>query len=99
MLFRPLGITRCDCGHYEWDHDTHSVRDDTWCQACFNDDAVYCEDINEYWARDDAYYSDRDDCYYSYDRDEEDDDDDDSDNPVMSYSTNVVSVLGTSCAV
>lgn len=94
-----LGITSCDCGHYEWDHDTHDVRDDTWCEQCFNDDAVYCEDINEYWHRDDAYYSDRDDCYYSYDRDEEDDDDDESNNPVMSYSTNVVSMLGTSCTV
>ena len=94
-----LGIVHCDCGHYEDENNTHSVRDDTWCDSCFDDDAVYCEDNGEYWPRDDAYYSESRDAYYTYDRDSEDDDDDDydSDNdrnqPIMSYSTNVLHVL------
>ena len=92
-----MGITHCDCGHYEDSNNTHEVRNDTWCDSCFDDDAVFVEDENEYWPRDDAYYSERGDCYYSYDHDEEnddDDDDDDRDQPIMSYSTNVLNVLG-----
>jgi hypothetical protein len=95
-----MDIVHCDCGHYEDSNNTHDVRNDTWCDSCFNDDAVYCEDNDEYWPRDDAYYSERNDCYYSYDRDEDDDDDDDGDDeddrnqPIMSYSTNVLHVLG-----
>jgi hypothetical protein len=90
-----MGIVHCDCGHYEDENNTHDVRRDTWCDSCFSDDAVYCEDNDEYWPRDDAYYSENDDCYYTYDRDndDEDSDDDDSDNPIMSYSTNVLNVL------
>ena len=93
-----MGIVHCDCGHYESDDNTHSVRNDTWCDSCFNDSAVYVEDENEYWPRDDAYYSESRDAYYSYDRDgdddsDDDDDDDDSDQPIMSYSTNVLRVL------
>ena len=97
-----MGIVHCDCGHYEDEDNTHEVRNDTWCDSCFEDSAVYCEDNGEHWPRDDAYYSEREDCYYSYDRDEEDDnddDDDDSDQPIMSYSTNVISVLGKSSSV
>jgi len=79
------------------------VRNDTWCESCFDDDAVYCEDNGEYWPRDDAYYSESRDAYYTYDRDEEDGDDDDDDDdrnqPIMSYSTNVISVLGKSSSV
>ena len=60
-----LEITHCDCGHYEHESDTHTVRNDEWCQSCFDDEAVYCEDNDEYWPRDDAYYSDNDDCYYT----------------------------------
>ena len=96
-----LGIVHCDCGHYEDENNTHSVRNDTWCDSCFDDDAVYCEDNGEYWPRDDAYYSESRDAYYTYDRDSEDDDDDDDDDdeddrnqPIMSYSTNVLHVLG-----
>jgi hypothetical protein len=96
-----LGIVHCDCGHYEGDNHTHSVRNDTWCDSCFDDDAVYCEDNGEYWPRDDAYYSETRDAYYTYDRDSEGDDDDDDDydredrnQPIMSYSTNVLHVLG-----
>jgi hypothetical protein len=93
-----LGIVHCDCGHYEDQHNTHDVRNDTWCDSCFDDDAVYCEDNGEYWPRDDAYYSESRDAYYTYDRDNEDDDDDydrdESDQPIMSYSTNVLHVLG-----
>lgn len=91
-----MGIVHCDCGHYEDEDNTHEVRNDTWCDSCFDDSAVYCEDNGEHWPRDDAYYSEREDCYYSYDRDEDDDnddDDDDSDQPIMSYSTNVLRVL------
>ena len=95
-----LGIVHCDCGHYEDESNTHDVRNDTWCDSCFDDDAVYCEDNGEYWPRDDAYYSESRDAYYTYDRDSEDDGDDDdydSDNdrnqPIMSYSTNVLHVL------
>lgn len=90
-----LGITHCDCGHLEYDSETHNVRRDTWCNACFDDSAVYVENLGEYWSRDDAYYHDRDDAYYSYDQDEGDDDDDDSQNTdhLMSYSTNVLNYL------
>jgi len=96
-----LGIVHCDCGHYEDENNTHSVRNDTWCDSCFDDDAVYCEDNGEYWPRDDAYYSESRDAYYTYDRDSEDDNDDDDDydsdndrnQPIMSYSTNVLHVL------
>ena len=96
-----LGIVHCDCGHYESDSNTHDVRNDTWCDTCFSDDAVYVEDVDEYWPRDDAYYCDGDDCYYSYERDydEDDDDDDDRNQPIMSYSTNVLSVLGKSSPI
>jgi hypothetical protein len=95
-----MDIVHCDCGHYEDVNNTHDVRNDTWCDACFDDDAVYCEDNGEYWPRDDAFYSEVRDAYYTYDRDSEDDGDDDdydSDNdrnqPIMSYSTNVLHVL------
>jgi hypothetical protein len=94
-----LGIEHCDCGHYEDEDNTHSVRNDTWCDSCFNDDAVYCEDNGEYWPRDDAYYSESRDAYFTYDRDGDDDNDDDDDDdndrnqPIMSYSTNVLNVL------
>jgi hypothetical protein len=98
-----LGIEHCDCGHYEDEDNTHTVRNDTWCDSCFNDDAVYCEDNGEYWPRDDAYYSESRDAYYTYDRDEDDDNDDDDDDdrnqPIMSYSTNVISVLGKSSSI
>jgi hypothetical protein len=97
-----LGIVHCDCGHYEDENNTHSVRNDTWCDSCFDDDAVYCEDNGEYWPRDDAYYSETRDAYYTYDRDEDDDSDDDDydrNQPIMSYSTNVISVLGKASTV
>jgi len=97
-----MDITHCDCGHYEDSNNTHDVRNDTWCDSCFDDDAVYCEDNGEYWPRDDAYYSESRDAYYTYDRDEEDDDDDDDDDrnqPIMSYSTNVLNVLGKASTV
>jgi hypothetical protein len=63
---------------------------------------VYVEDQNEYWPRDDAYYCESDDNYYSYERYDEDDDDDDDDDrnqPIMSYSTNVLNVLGKASTV
>jgi hypothetical protein len=95
-----MNITHCDCGHYEDSDNTHVVRSDTWCDSCYDDNAVYVEDMDEYWPRDDAYYSESRDAYYTYDRDSEDEDDDDdydSDNdrnqPIMSYSTNVLHVL------
>jgi hypothetical protein len=92
-----MGIVHCDCGHYEDESNTHDVRNDTWCDSCFDDDAVYCEDNGEYWPRDDCYYSETRDAYYTYDRDSEDDGDDDYEEdrnqPIMSYSTNVLHVL------
>jgi len=93
-----MDIVHCDCGHYEDSNNTHDVRNDTWCDSCFDDDAVYCEDNGEYWPRDDAYYSETRDAYYTYDRDSEDDGDDDDyeedrNQPIMSYSTNVLHVL------
>ena len=88
-----MNITHCDCGHYEDSDNTHLVRNDTWCDSCYDEDAVYVEDLDEYWPRDDAYYCDGDDCYYSYERTDDDNDDDDSDQPIMSYSTNVLHVL------
>jgi len=90
-----MGIVHCDCGHYEDEGNTHEVRNDTWCDSCYDDDAVYVEDLDEYWPRDDAYYCDGDDCYYSYERNDDDDDDDEDpdDTPIMSYSTNVLHVL------
>ena len=94
-------IVHCDCGHYEDENNTHTVRNDTWCDSCFDDDAVYVEDQDEYWPRDDAYYSDNDDCYYSYDRDNDDDDDEDDPDttPIMSYSTNVLNVLDSDSGI
>jgi len=101
-----FGIVHCDCGHYEDENNTHDVRNDTWCDSCFSDDAVFCEDENEYWPRDDCYYSEVRDAYYSYDRDSEGDDDDDDDydreersQPIMSYSTNVLDILDTNSGV
>jgi len=96
-----MEITHCDCGHYEDSNNTHDVRNDTWCDSCFDDEAVYVEDQNEYWPRDDAYYCESDDNYYSYERtdDDDDDDDDDSDQPIMSYSTNVLNVLGNESGI
>ena len=102
---RDLGIVHCDCGHYEDEDNTHDVRNDTWCDSCFSDDAVFCEDENEYWPRDDCYYSETRDAYYSYDRDgDSDEDDDDYDReernqPIMSYSTNVLNVLGNESGI
>ena len=94
-----LSITECDCGHLEYDNETHSVgqghRADTWCDLCFQEDAVYVENRDEYWARDDAYHHESDGCYYSYEEDEYDEDDDDSQDSdlLMSYSTNVLNYL------
>jgi hypothetical protein len=63
---------------------------------------VFCEDENEYWPRDDCYYSEARDAYYSYDRDgdhDDDDDDDDRSQPIMSYSTNVLDVIGNESGI
>ena len=90
-------ISYCDCGHFEHDHDTHDVRGDTWCESCFNDDAVYVEDRDEYWPRDDAYWSENEEAYYSYDRDEDDDDSDPSE--LMDYSTNVLDHLSKDASI
>jgi len=86
-------IVKCECGHLEEQSDTHTVRNDTWCSNCFNEDAVHVEDVDEYWSRDDAYYHESDDLYYSYeDRSNDDDDDEDDGEPhdLMGYSTNVL---------
>ena len=93
-----LGIVHCDCGHLEYEDNTHDVGrrgSDVWCDSCFSEDAVYVENRDEYWSRDDAYYHESDGCYYSYEEEEYDDDDDsnqDSD-MLMSYSTNVLNYL------
>jgi hypothetical protein len=90
-----LDLTRCDCGHIERIGDTHEVGRNgnaTWCHTCFEDDAVWCEDREEYWPRDDCYEHD-DGSWYSYEQDRDDDDDDDNDETpdnLMSYSTNVL---------
>jgi len=86
-------IVKCECGHLEEQSDTHTVRNDTWCSNCFNEDAVHVEDVDEYWSRDDAYYHEGDDLYYSYEerRDYDDEDDDDGEpHDLMGYSTNVL---------
>ena len=90
-----LSITECDCGHLEYDSETHDVNNDTWCRTCFEEDAVYVENRDEYWARDDAYYHESDGCYYSYeeDDDDEDDDEDQDSSMLMSYTTNVLNYL------
>jgi Putative amidoligase enzyme len=82
----------CDCGHIEVASETHDVRNDTWCESCFRDDAVHVEDQDEYWPRDDAYYHESDDLYYSYEPSYDNDDDDNDEEPsgLMSYSTNVL---------
>jgi len=82
----------CDCGHIEVASETHDVRNDTWCESCFRDDAVHVEDQDEYWPRDDAYYHESDDLYYSYEPSYDNDDDDSDEEPsgLMSYSTNVL---------
>lgn len=93
-----LSITECDCGHLEYDSETHTVNScqDTWCRTCFEEDAVYVENRDEYWARDDAYYHESDGCYYSYEEDDEEEEEDDEDQDsslLMSYSTNVLNYL------
>jgi hypothetical protein len=95
-------IVRCDCGHLEVYEDTQTVRNDTWCSVCFEEDAVYVEDLGEYWSRDDAYYHEGDSLYYSYDEDRSyDDEDEDDDEPqgLMSYSTNVLRVLAPDSSI
>ena len=92
-----LSITECDCGHLEYDSETHTVNscEDTWCNSCFEEDAVYIENRDEYWSRDDAYYHESDGCYYSYEEEDEDEDEDDNQDKdsLMSYSTNVLNYL------
>jgi hypothetical protein len=86
-------IVRCDCGHLELQEDSQTVRNETWCSNCFSDDAVYVEDVGEYWSRDDAYFHESDDLYYSYEETRDYDDDDDEErepHDLMSYSTNVL---------
>lgn len=95
--YEELGFDKildCDCGHLEVASDAHDVRGNTWCDACFEEDAVHVEDIGDYWPRDDAYYHESNGLYYSYEeRSYDDDDDDDNDGEpqdLMSYSTNVL---------
>ena len=85
-------IVRCDCGHLELQEDSQTVRSETWCHNCFEDDAVHVEDVDEYWPRDDAYFHESDDLYYSYEetRDYDDDEDDGEPQALMGYSTNVL---------
>jgi len=84
-------IVRCDCGHLELQEDSQTVRNETWCSNCFEEDAVHVEDVDEYWSRDDAYYHESDDLYYSYEETRDYDDDDDGEpQDLMSYSTNVL---------
>ena len=66
----PSDVVRCACGHFAHADDTQTIRGGQarWCHTCFTDRAVYVEDVDEYWDRDDAYFSDEDDAYYSYDR-------------------------------
>ena len=82
----------CDCGHIEETGSTHEVRNDTWCDSCFQDDAVHVEDRDEYWPRDDAYYHESNGQYYSFEEESYHSDDDDDDEPsnLLSYSTNVL---------
>lgn len=94
-----IGIQHCDCGHFEYDGQTHDVRGETWCDQCFNDEAVYVEDRDEYWARDDAYWSDRHDAYYSFDRDGEDDEDNADPDTLMEYSTNVLDHISPDASI
>lgn len=93
-----MGVVHCECGHFEYDGQTHEVRGDTWCESCFNDEAVYVEDRDEYWPRDDAYWSDNHDAYYSYDRDEDEDSDGDPDS-LMDYSTNVLNHISPDASI
>ena len=89
-----LGLTKCHCDHIEREDDTREVGrrgGTTWCHSCFEDDAVYVQDRDEYWPRDDAYEHDSGD-YYSYEQ-EEDEDDSESDEDstsLMSYMTKVL---------
>ena len=81
----------CGCGHIEEVSETHEVRNDTWCDSCFRDDAVHVEDQDEYWPRDDAYYHEDNGLYYSYEESNDDyDEDDDEPSNLLSYSTNVL---------
>jgi hypothetical protein len=86
-----LEVVYCDCGHFERSDDIHEVRNDRWCEHCFEEDAVFVEDRDEYWARDDAYWSENHDAYYSYDIDSDEDNNEDADpDTLMEYSTNVL---------
>jgi len=85
-------ICLADCGHLTWHNDTATVDGEQWCPSCFEDEAVYVENRDEYMRRDNAYEHSNG-CYYSYEEEDEDDDDeDDDDEPtqLMGYSTNVL---------
>ena len=89
-----VGDTICltECGHLSWDNDTVTVEGEQWCQSCFEDEAVYVENRDEYMRRDNVYEHSNG-CYYTYEEDEDDEDDDeDDDEPtqLMGYSTNVL---------
>jgi hypothetical protein len=86
-------ICLADCGHLTWHNDTATVEGEQWCPSCFEDEAVYVENRDEYVRRGNAYEHSNG-CYYSYEEanDEDDDDNDDDDEPtqLMGYATNVL---------
>ena len=93
-------IITCECGHLELQEDTHTVRDSTWCNNCFQEDAVHVEDQGEYWPRDDAYYHESDDLYYSYEESMDDDDEDDGEpHDLLGYSTNVLRHIAADASI
>jgi len=93
-------IVKCECGHLELQEDSHTVRNETWCSNCFNEDAVHVEDVDEYWSRDDAYYHEGADLYYSYEESRDDDeDDDDEPHDLMGYSTNVLRHIAADASI
>lgn len=95
-------IVKCECGHLELQEDSHTVRNETWCNNCFSEDAVHVEDVDEYWSRGDAYYHESNDLYYSYEESRDvDDDDEDDDEPhdLLGYSTNVLRHISADASI
>lgn len=97
-LGSSIGVATC--GHFEYTDTTHSVRVggrrgtyQRWCSECFDARAVLCEDNEEYWAREDAYYSEEDDAYYTHNINDESAEYEDGSRAIMDYSTNVTNYL------
>ena len=100
-----LQVNERDCGHYEHEDSMHTIgyRDNhTVCDSCFEHEVEHCEDGDYYDLRDNLYEH-GDGYYYSYEEDigsdDYDEDEDGDPNELMSYSTNVLSILDADLSI